>query len=352
MKSLVDKLRKEGSLTREEWIFLIENRNLQLAEYIYEQAREVRQKHYGNRVYIRGLIEFTNYCKNDCFYCGIRKSNVNASRYRLVKEDILDCCAKGYELGFRTFVLQGGEDKYFTDERVVEIISAIREQYPDCAITLSIGEKSFESYKKFFRAGAERYLLRHETYDTKHYGKLHPETLSANHRQQCLIDLKKIGYQVGTGFMVGSPYQTAENLADDMLFIKELNPQMVGIGPFVPHKDTPFANEVAGTLELTLYMLGLLRLMLPKVLLPSTTALGTIHPGGRELGILAGANVVMPNLSPSNVREKYLLYNNKICTGDEAAESVERLKKRMEEIGYVVVVSRGDSLNKGEEADV
>ena len=352
MRNLVDKLRKEGSLTRKEWTALIQNRTPELAEYIFEQAREVRYEHYGNHVYIRGLIEFTNYCKNDCFYCGIRKSNGNASRYRLVKEDILDCCAKGYELGFRTFVLQGGEDLHFTDERMVEIISTIKEQYPDCAITLSVGEKSFESYKKFFDAGAERYLLRHETYDTEHYGKLHPDTLSAEHRQQCLMDLKQIGYQVGTGFMVGAPYQTDEILADDMLFIKKLNPQMVGIGPFVPHKDTPFSNEVAGTLELTLYMLGLLRLMLPSVLLPSTTALGTIHPEGRELGILAGANVVMPNLSPSNVREKYLLYNNKICTGDEAAESVEHLKKKMKAIGYEIVVSRGDSLNKGEEVDV
>ena len=348
MKSLVEKLKKECSLTREEWTTLIQNRTPELAEYVFEQAREVRREHYGNDIYIRGLIEFTNYCKNDCFYCGIRKSNVNASRYRLKKEDILECCSKGYELGFRTFVLQGGEDGHFTDERVVEIVSAIKDRYPDCAITLSIGEKTFESYQKFYDAGADRYLLRHETYDTEHYGKLHPEELSATHRRQCLLDLRKIGYQVGTGFMVGSPYQTAENLADDMLFIKELNPQMVGIGPFVPHKDTPFANEAAGTLELTLYMLGLLRLMIPKVLLPSTTALGTIHPEGRELGILAGANVVMPNLSPSNVREKYLLYNNKICTGDEAAESVEHLKKRMKEIGYEVVVSRGDSLNKGE----
>lgn len=352
MKNLVDKLRKECSLTKKEWTVLIQNRTPELAEYVFEQAREVRHENYGNHVYIRGLIEFTNYCKNDCFYCGIRKGNVNATRYRLGKEEILECCEKGYELGFRTFVLQGGEDGHFTDERVVEIVSAIKERYPDCAITLSIGEKTFESYKKFYDAGAERYLLRHETYDAEHYRKLHPEVLSATHRRQCLLDLKKIGYQVGTGFMVGAPYQIAENLADDMLFIKKLNPQMVGIGPFIPHMDTPFAHEAEGTLELTLYMLALLRLMLPKVLLPSTTALGTIHPEGRELGILAGANVVMPNLSPSNVREKYLLYNNKICTGDEAAESVEHLKKSMRELGYEVVVSRGDSLNKGEEADV
>ncbi len=347
MESLINKLKETENLTREEWITLIDNAGPKSAEYLFAQARKVRERYYGKEVYIRGLIEFTNYCKNDCYYCGIRKSNQNAKRYRLSQEEILECCKNGYELGFRTFVLQGGEDGYFTDERMVQLISKLKEEYPDCAVTLSIGEKTFESYKKFYDAGAERYLLRHETYDTRHYGKLHPPVLSAKNRQQCLWNLKKIGYQVGTGFMVGSPYQTAENLADDMLFIKKLNPQMVGIGPFIPHQDTRFKGERAGTLELSLYMLGLLRLMLPKVLLPATTALGTIHPEGRKLGILAGANVVMPNLSPRGVRGKYLLYDNKICTGDEAAESVSHLKIRMKQIGYEVVVSRGDSLNEG-----
>ena len=345
MKELIQKLRQTQSLTKEEWIRLIENRTPELAEYLFEQAREVREMYYGKDIYIRGLIEFTNYCKNDCLYCGIRRSNKNAERYRLSKEEILECCDHGYKLGFRTFVLQGGEDGYYTDERVAEIVSEMKENHPDCAITLSIGEKSYESYQKFFEAGADRYLLRHETYNCEHYAKLHPAELSAKVRQQCLWDLKKIGYQVGTGFMVGSPFQTAEHLAEDMLFIKELNPQMIGIGPFVPHHDTPFAKEQGGTLELTLFMLGLLRLMIPKALIPSTTALGTIDPNGRELGILAGANVVMPNLSPRNVREKYLLYDNKICTGDEAAESLENLKTRMKKINYDIVVSRGDSLN-------
>ncbi len=345
MKSLIDKLMKNQTLAKEEWILLIEKRTPELAEYLFAQARKVREAHYGKEVYVRGLIEFTNICKNDCYYCGIRKSNKNAERYRLTKEDILECCSHGYELGFRTFVLQGGEDGYFSDEIMIDVVSEIKKQHPDCAITLSVGEKSFESYQKFFNAGAERYLLRHETYNREHYERIHPVELSAKSRQQCLWDLKEIGYQVGTGFMVGSPYQTAEHLAEDMLFIKELNPQMVGIGPFVPHHDTPFAKEAGGTLELTLYMLGLLRLMLPKVLLPATTALGTIDPDGRELGILTGANVVMPNLSPASVRKKYLLYDNKICTGDEAAESVENLKLRMKNIGYEVVVSRGDSRN-------
>lgn len=345
MKSLIDKLKETKTLTKEEWITLIEKRTPNLAEYLFEQAREVREEHYGKDIYIRGLIEFTNYCKNDCYYCGIRRSNQNALRYRLNKEEILECCAHGYQLGFRTFVLQGGEDGYFTDERMVEIVSEIKGMFPDCAITLSIGEKSFDSYKKFYDAGADRYLLRHETYDLEHYGKLHPSDLFGNHRQDCLWNLKEIGYQVGTGFMVGAPYQTASNLADDMLFIKKLNPQMVGIGPFIPHKDTVFAEEAAGTMELTLYMLGLIRLMLPKVLLPATTALGTIAENGRELGILAGANVVMPNLSPKSVREKYLLYDNKAHTGDEAAESVDHLREQMTNIGYEVVVSRGDSKN-------
>ena len=345
LQTLVDKLEAQNSLNREEWIQLIEGRTPKLAQYIFEKARKIRQAYYGTDVYIRGLIEFTNYCKNDCYYCGIRRSNSRAHRYRLSEEQILRCCHQGYTLGFRTFVLQGGEDGYFTDERMVNLVKEIRKNYPDCAITLSIGERSYDSYLALFEAGADRYLLRHETWDEEHYRLLHPPALSAKHRQQCLWDLKKIGYQVGTGYMVGSPFQTAENLADDMLFLEKLNPQMVGIGPFIPHHDTPFKDQASGTLELTLYMLGLIRLMLPKVLLPATTALGTIDEKGRELGILAGANVVMPNLSPENVRKDYLLYDNKICTGSEAAECRMDLENRMHAIGYQVVCHRGDSLN-------
>lgn len=345
MRHLIDKLRTNGNLAKDEWRTLIDNRSPELSEYLFENAREVRETFYGKSVYIRGLMEFTNYCKNDCLYCGIRKSNGNVTRYRLTKEDILACCETGYELGFRTFVLQGGEDGYFTDDRMTDIISKIHEKYPDCAITLSIGEKSRESYQRFFDAGADRYLLRHETYNHEHYSRLHPAHLSANARQQCLLDLKDIGYQVGTGFMVGSPYQTTEHLAEDMLFLKKLNPQMVGIGPFIPHHDTPFRNFSGGTLELTLFMLGLIRLLIPKVLLPATTALCTIAPDGREQGILAGANVVMPNLSPVDVRKNYTLYDNKICMGTEAAECIADLKQRMHAIGYEVVTARGDSLN-------
>lgn len=345
LKNLIDKLNQTQTLSKEEWILLISGRSKELSEYLFALARDVRHTYYGHDVYVRGLIEFTNYCKNDCLYCGIRKSNRNASRYRLTDAEILECCREGYELGFRTFVLQGGEDGYYTDERLVRLVCSIKEQHPDCAVTLSVGEKSRASYQAFYDAGAERYLLRHETYNSSHYARLHPPVLHAEERQQCLWDLKEIGYQVGTGFMVGSPFQTPEHLAEDMLFIKKLNPQMVGIGPFIPHHDTPFADKPAGTLELTLFMLGLLRLMLPKVLLPSTTALGTIHPKGRELGIMAGANVVMPNLSPTEVRKDYLLYDNKICTGDESAQCRSCLERRMESIGYQVVTSRGDSLN-------
>lgn len=348
MNDLINKLEQTQELSKEEWSALIRGRTAETADYLFERARAVRCQYYQHDVYIRGLIEFTNYCKNDCYYCGIRRSNPNANRYRLTKEQILDCCAKGHELGFRTFVLQGGEDGHYTDDIMVDIVKSIRSHFPDCAITLSIGERSYDSYRRLYDAGADRYLLRHETYDSGHYQKLHPESLTAAHRQQCLWDLKKIGYQVGTGFMVGSPYQTPDNLADDMIFLKKLNPQMVGIGPFIPHHKTPFAEKPAGTLELTLFMLGLIRLMLPKVLLPSTTALGTIAPDGRERGILAGANVVMPNLSPTDIRKDYLLYDNKICTGDEAAECRCCMERRMKSIGYDVVVARGDSLNMEE----
>lgn len=339
---LVDRLERDRILTKEEFTALIENRSDKLAEYVFEKARRIRHRIYGKDVYIRGLIEFTNYCGNDCLYCGIRRSNKNADRYRLTREDILECCETGHSLGFRTFVLQGGEDGFYTDDMLVDIIKTVKKFYPDCALTLSIGEKSRESYEKYFDAGADRYLLRHETADSCHYSKLHPTSLSLENRKRCLYDLKEIGYQTGSGFMVGSPFQTAECLAEDMIFLHELQPHMVGIGPFIPHHDTPFADEKQGTLELTLFMLGLLRLMLPNVLLPATTALGTIDPNGREMGILAGANVVMPNLSPKGVRKKYLLYDNKICTGDEAAECRQCLERRMNKIGYRIAVSRGD----------
>ena len=342
INELIDKLEKEHILSKDEFAEIIRDHTPENDEYLFEKARNIREKVYGKAVYMRGLIEFTNYCKNDCLYCGIRRSAKNAERYRLSEEQILDCAETGYKLGFRTFVLQGGEDNHYSDEMICNIVSGIKKRFPDCAVTLSIGEKSRESYEKYFAAGADRYLLRHETANEEHYGKLHPKELSLKNRKRCLSDLKEIGFQTGCGFMVGSPFQTAENLAEDLIYINELQPHMVGIGPFIPHHDTPFKDEKAGTLEMTLLMLGLVRLTVPNVLLPATTALGTIHPKGREKGILAGANVVMPNLSPKDVRKKYLLYDNKICTGDEAAECIACLGRRISSVGYELVTDRGD----------
>lgn len=344
MEELIAKLEETQALTKTEWITLLSHRTPALAEKLFERARRVRIQHYGKNVYIRGLIEFTNYCRNDCYYCGIRKSNRHVSRYRLNFEEILSCCREGYALGFRTFVLQGGEDPWFNDQRIARLVTMIKEQYPDCAVTLSIGEKEESSYRLFRLAGADRYLLRHETYNPDHYRLLHPKELSASHRQKCLFTLRELGFQVGSGFMVGSPGQTPKYLAEDMLFLKKLNPHMVGIGPFVPHHDTPFAQEQAGSLELTLYLLGLLRLMLPKALLPATTALGALSENGQQLGILAGANVIMPNLSPLQNRALYSLYDNKPNTGTQAAENLTQLREKMEQIGYKITTDRGDSL--------
>lgn len=343
MKSLIDKLETNHTLSKEEFVQLIQNHTPEDAQYLFERARCLRQKYFGNGVFLRGLIEVSSYCHNDCLYCGIRHSNTLAERYRLTDEQIMSCCAQGHALGFRTFVMQGGEDGKFTDDRMVALISAIKQQYPGCAITLSLGERKRESYQRMFDAGADRYLLRHETADAAHYGKLHPEWMSHSKRMQCLQDLKEIGYQVGTGFMVGSPFQTAENLADDMLFIAQFKPQMVGIGPYIPHHATPFADQPAGTVEQTLFMLGLLRLMIPSLLLPATTALGTLHPQGRELGLMAGANVIMPNLSPADDRSKYMIYDNKLATGAESAEGLKELNTIIESVGYHVEQSRGDA---------
>ncbi|MDO4337440.1 MAG: [FeFe] hydrogenase H-cluster radical SAM maturase HydE [Eubacteriales bacterium] len=344
--NVVEKLITDGKLTKEEYVELLKYADdREITEFLAGEAVKIRKQYYGDKVFTRGLIEFTNYCKNNCYYCGIRRDNRNARRYRLTKEDILECCESGYELGFRTFVLQGGEDPYYTDERMVEIIRAIKERYPDCALTLSVGEKSYESYRLFREAGADRYLLRHETASEEHYALLHPAEMSLRNRKQCLYYLKELGYQTGAGFMVGSPGQTPESIAEDLIFLKELELQMVGIGPFIPHHETPFAQEKAGTLEMTLFLLSVIRIILPKVLLPATTALGTIHPRGREMGICAGANVVMPNLSPVRVRKQYELYDNKICTGDEAAECRMCLEKRISSVGYRLVCERGDAKN-------
>lgn len=342
MKKLIASIQQNKSITKEELNVLLNTKATDIEQYLFSCARETADNIYGKDIYIRGLIEFTNFCKNNCYYCGLRRDNKSVERYRLNKENILDCCKKGYDLGFRTFVSQGGEDAYFTDEKICSIVSNIKENFPDCAVTLSIGEKEKHSYLEYFKAGADRYLLRHETANNEHYSRLHPAELSLNNRKRCLYDLKEIGYQTGCGFMVGSPYQTIDNLYEDLIFIKELSPHMVGIGPFIPQSATPFKNKSAGSFKTTLRLLAIIRLMNPHVLLPATTALGTIHPKGRELGILAGANVIMPNLSPVNVREKYTLYDNKLCTGKESAEGLNSLKKCINEIGYNIVCARGD----------
>lgn len=342
MKKIIEELYNNKDLSGDLLIRLIECECEIDRDLLYEYALKRRKEYYGIDVYTRGLIEFTNYCKNDCYYCGIRAGNKNASRYRLTFSDIMECAKSGYELGFRTFVLQGGEDLSYSDSDICKIVSSLKEKYPDCAVTLSIGEKSRESYQKFFDAGADRYLLRHETADNAHYKKLHPGCMSLENRKKCLFDLKEIGYQVGSGFMVGSPYQTTKNLVSDLRFLQKLQPDMIGIGPFLPHADTPFSDKEKGSLIKCLNLIAILRLLFPYSLIPATTALGTIHPQGREMGLKAGANVVMPNLSPVKVRKLYELYDNKICTGEESAECRSCLESRVKSAGFRLVESRGD----------
>lgn len=343
MKHLIDKLKETHDLTDGEFLALICDETPETEACLAQCADEVRRAWYGDAVYIRGLIEFTNYCKNDCYYCGIRRSNCKAQRYRLSEEEILSCCEIGWELGFRTFVLQGGEDPYFNNERLCSLLKRIKTALPDCAITLSVGEKSRESYAAYKNAGADRYLLRHETASEELYRKLHPAELSLANRKRCLDDLMDLGYQVGAGFMVGAPYQTPAHLVEDLRYLQRLRPHMIGIGPFLTHRDTPFRDMPNGELHLTLRLLSILRLMFPAVNLPATTALGTLHPEGRELGMKAGANVVMPNLSPESVRGKYLLYENKLHPKEEAAEALRILKEKLEQTGYRIVIDKGDS---------
>lgn len=340
INDIVKKLEHDRELTDSEFLDLLQNSSAD--RELARAADGVRRSIYADEVYIRGLIEFTNHCKNNCFYCGIRRDNKNAVRYRLTEDEILSCCREGYSLGFRTFVLQGGEDDYYTDSRLCDIVSRIRSEFPDCAITLSVGERSCESYKMLKKAGANRYLLRHETATGEHYSKLHPPVMDLENRKRCLFYLKELGYQVGSGFMVGSPFQTNENIIADLRFLKDLEPDMIGIGPFIVHHDTPFKDFESGTCEMTLKLISILRLMFPHALIPSTTALGTINPKGRELGLKAGANVVMPNLSPVGVRKKYELYENKICTGEEAAQCRSCLERRVESAGYRIVTDIGN----------
>ncbi len=341
-ETLIRRLAENHRLETEEYAALIRERDPESAALLAELAVAERRKWYGDAVYTRGLIEISNHCRNDCCYCGIRRSNRNCDRYRLTPEEIMSCCEEGYGLGFRTFVMQGGEDGYYTDDRLCPLIREIKARWPDCDVTPSLGERSRESYARLRAAGADRYLLRHETADPDHYAALHPPEMSFQHRMGCLKDLRDLGYQVGCGFMVGSPGQTAEHLAKDLTFIEKFQPEMCGIGPFLPQKDTPFGGEAPGSGELTCFLLSVIRLIVPRVLLPATTALGTLDPFGREKGLMAGANVVMPNLSPMSVRQEYALYDNKIATGEESAQSRDRLAERVRNAGFRLVMDRGD----------
>lgn len=340
---IADKLIENRALSGEEWRNLLEGRTPEIDEKLQKAAREVTDEIFGRQVYIRGLIEFTNICRQDCYYCGIRCGNKVVDRYRLTEEEILECCATGYALGLRTFVLQGGEDAFFSDEKLCKLVERIHKTYPDCAITLSVGERSKESYERLFAAGAERFLLRQETSDALHFSKLHPKKQTYSTRVECLRNLKEIGYQTGCGFLVGSPYQTIDCIVKDLLFLQEFKPQMVGIGPFIPAENTPFADEKAGSVELTLFLLSCIRLMLRRVLLPATTALATLGTDGRMQGLLHGANVIMPNLSPMRVRKLYALYDHKASTGIEAAEHLKELQAMLVAENYVMAISRGDA---------
>lgn len=350
VEQMIEQFLKNHKLSQEEYLVLLENwEDRKISGRLAHEAVKIRDYYYGRKIFTRGLIEFTNYCKNNCYYCGIRSANRNVDRYRLTEEEILECCRAGYELGHRTFVLQGGEDPWYTDEKVAAVIRRIKAEFPDCAVTLSIGEKSYDSYRLFRQAGADRYLLRHETADEDLYRLLHPAALSLKRRKQCLYDLKELGYQVGAGFMVGAPGQTLSHLAEDLVFLQELQPQMVGIGPFIPHHDTKYREERAGSVELTLFLLSVIRIMLPAVLLPATTALGTLDPEGREKGFQAGANVVMPNLSPMQNRRLYELYDNKIGTREEDGESMKSLAERAQRAGCCLVSERGDAVKLQQE---
>lgn len=341
IETIFKKIDEGRGLDRADLRYLLENRET-VEEAVFEKARAVSDRHFHKKIYVRGLIEFSNYCHNNCYYCGIRRDNDEVARYRLTAEEMEAAVAVGAQAGFQTFVLQGGEDAYFTDERLADWLRRIKKIQPGCAITLSVGERSRESYARLKEAGADRFLLRHETYDPEHYKKLHPKEMDRDRRLACLYELKALGYQVGSGFMVGSPYQSTENLVEDFMFLQKLQPAMIGIGPYVRHHATPFRDFENGSVELTAMCIAILRLLFPTANIPSTTAMQTLAADGRNRGILAGANVFMPNLSPPRVRESYALYDNKAAFALEAAENLRDLKAQIAELGYEIVMSRGD----------
>lgn len=340
---LLDKLKNERKLQKEEFLYILDNINIDSFVYLKKLSRAVTDTTYGKSVYLRGLIEISNYCSRSCNYCGIRRENDQVNRYRLTKEEILNSCKIGYDLGFKTFVMQGGEDNYFTKEVLSDIISTIKEHYPDVAVTLSIGERSFEDYQAFYDAGADRFLLRHEAYSKRLYEHLHPSSMSYHNRIECVKNLKEIGFQAGIGMMVGSPSQTNEDLAEDLIFMQELLPAMCGIGPYISHPNTPFKNEETGNPKHTLVMVALARLILPKALLPATTALATLDKEIRLEALRLGANVVMPNLTPLEPRKSYEIYQGKKISGSEAAEEMKNIIEEIENIGLKVDHVRGDT---------
>ena len=347
MRELIERLASDHRLDASQMGELLRSatQDLNVLQQLRDNAVRTAREQFGLGIYIRGLIELSSFCKCDCLYCGLRRSNRTAERYRLTHEEVMACCREGYALGFRTFVLQGGEDGTHTDEWLVELISDMRRTYPDVAITLSLGERTEESYRRLKEAGANRYLLRHEAANEELYASLHPSSKGLKHRLECLEALKRCGYQTGMGMMIGVKGQSVDHIVEDLLLIERMQPEMVGIGPFLPHKATPLGSEPAGELNMVLATIAIVRLMLPKALLPSTTALATLHPRGRLEGILSGANVVMPNLSPSDVRAKYAIYENKASWGKEAAEGLSALESELNTIGYHIDYARGDFNN-------
>lgn len=327
----------------EQYRALLTMRDPQDVEYLMSQAREVAQLKFGKHVFLRGLIELSNVCRNDCLYCGIRRSNHQVARYTLTREQVLACCEQGYEIGFRTFVLQGGEWGEEQSKWIADLIAEIRQHWPDCAITLSLGEHPKETYALWREAGADRYLLRHETHNSRLYGLLHPKGMTIGNRLQCLDWLKQLGFQVGAGIMVGSPFQSLKTIVEDIQYLIEFQPHMIGIGPFIPHHDTPLRRFPAGSVEMTARLYAIMRLALPQALIPSTTAMASLSPNGRLRGILSGANVVMPNLSPEDNRKQYSLYDNKASLGAESAQGIRALADELATIGYSIDWSRGDS---------
>ena len=331
MNTIIQKAKETHELSRDEIIALLKDDSIN--EELFKAADEVRKKYLGDEVHLRGLIEFTNICKRNCMYCGLRRDNKSLNRYRLSHEEIIDFAKKAVSYGYKTLVLQGGEDDYYTVERLVPIVKDLKAL--GVALTLSIGERPFEEYEALKKAGADRFLLRIETTDKELYEKLDPG-MSHENRIQCLKNLRKLGYEVGSGCLVGLPGQKIESLADDILFFKELDVDMNGIGPFIPNEDTPLKDAEGGQFELALKVMAIVRLLLPDINIPATTAMETLNKQGRVIALQCGANVVMPNVTEGEYRKLYALYPGKICTGDTPAHCRGCISGKIRGIGRIV----------------